>query len=110
MTGGLIRQLSYGPEAPMSIEVDLAQEAAEAISWTKTNYIRPHEYFLRKDHLALYDQLKRAVDDHGYDAYFYRTPFRYLDLGEYKYWVYDTLINRERLDLVHPTKAQSESP
>jgi hypothetical protein len=93
----------------MDTALDLIQESAEAISWTKTTYIRPHEYFLRKDHPSVYDLLQQAVAEHGCDAHFYRSLFRYLNLGDYKYWVYDTLINRERLDLVHPTRAQSES-
>jgi hypothetical protein len=93
----------------MTAELDIVQDSAENIAWRKTTYIRPHEYFMREDFPDLYDQLKRAVADHGYEGYFYHTPFRYLNLGAYKYWVYDTLINRERLDLVHPTKAQSES-
>lgn len=98
-----------GTAVPLPPELETAQQSAEAISWTHTTYIRPHEYFLRKDHPEAYDLLHRAVADHGYDAYFYRSPFRYLDLREYKYWVYETLINRERLDLDHPVVAQPES-
>jgi hypothetical protein len=96
-----------GNPVPLPADLETARQSAEAISWTHTTYIRPHEYFLRKDHPEAYDLLHQAVTEHGYDAYFYRSPFRYLDLGEYKYWVYETLINCERLDLVHPTKAES---
>jgi hypothetical protein len=93
----------------MTNKLDAAQTSAEAIAWTKTTYIRPHEYFLRKEHPGLYDLLKQAVAEHGYDASFYGTRFRYLNLGDYKYWVYDTLINRERLDLIYPSKSQTET-
>jgi hypothetical protein len=92
-----------------SDSLDTLRTSVEAITWTKTTYIRPHEYFLRDDHPDVYGPLRQAIVEHGYDAYFYRAPFRYLDLGEYKYWAYDTLINRERLDLVHPSKAHSET-
>jgi hypothetical protein len=92
----------------MTTKLEVLQNSAEAIIWRKTTYIRPHEYFMRTDHPQLYDRLKSAVDEHGYDAYFYRSQFRYLHLGLYKYWVYETLINREPLDLDHPTKALSE--
>jgi hypothetical protein len=92
----------------MTDELDLVQKYVEAITWRKTTYIRPHEYFMRHDQSEVYDLLKRAIDEHGYDAFFYQTIFRYLDLGDFKYWAYDTLVNRERLDLDHPTKALSE--
>jgi hypothetical protein len=59
-----------------TVELDLVEKAAEAIVWRKTNYIRPHEYSMREDHPELYVRLKRAVDEHGYDGFFYQIRFR----------------------------------
>lgn len=54
-----------------------------------------HEYHLAKDDVNVFDTLKKAIARWGYDAMFGKIPHRYLWIGDYKYWAYDTLVNRE---------------
>jgi hypothetical protein len=68
--------------------------------WKKTNYIQPHEYMLRKDYPEAYSALKEKIDKEGYEAKFLGKTYRYVNIEEYRYWAYDTLINRALLSAV----------
>jgi hypothetical protein len=59
-----------------------------------------HAYILRKNEPELYQTLAAAIAAYGYDKPFYSKTYRYLELWDgYKYWAYDTLVNREDLTL-----------
>lgn len=56
----------------------------------------PHEYFLKIQNEELFLELKRRIEKLGIDEKFYKTTFRYYYHGEYKYWCYDDLVNRDK--------------
>ena len=58
----------------------------------------PHEYILRADHPDLWQEIQDLVDSEGQDERFYSRVFRYYFLGNFKYWTYDNLVNRTRID------------
>jgi len=76
-----------------------------AKSYAKT---APHEYLLLKDltekDKRIFKNLAKKIKEEGYDSYFYKAKFRYLRIGEYKYWSMDktiettNLINRDKFD------------
>jgi hypothetical protein len=80
-------------------EAELLQLINKAY-WKKTNYIQPHEYMLRKDYSEVYSALKEKIDKEGYEAKFLGKVYKYVNIGEYRYWAYDTLINRALLSEV----------
>lgn len=57
-----------------------------------------HSYTLRADFPEAYQALKDAIVEYGFNAMFFTQENRYLIIGNYKYWAYDTLVNRETLD------------
>jgi len=75
---------------------ELEQEIAKSY-WRKTNYIQPHEYMMAKDNPELFAELKRLIQEGGYEAEFMGKAYRYVNIGKYKYWAYDTLVNRALL-------------
>jgi hypothetical protein len=81
-------------------EAELLQLINKAF-WKKTNYIQAHEYMLRKDYPEVYSALKEKIDKEGYEKEFLGKKYRYVNIGEYRYWAYDTLINRALLSEVH---------
>lgn len=64
-----------------------------------------HSYCLQDKHPETVYLLKQAILEYGFDAPFYSKTYRYLIIGDYKYWAYETLVNREVLEL---TKAREE--
>ncbi len=64
--------------------------------WTATSYIEPHEYIVRKDHEELFALMEARLKEDGYDARFLKTTYRYVDVGEHRYWLMDPILNRAR--------------
>lgn len=58
----------------------------------------PHEYFLKVQNEDLFLELKRRISELGIDEKFYESTFRYYYHGDFKYWAYDELVNRDRKD------------
>ena len=65
---------------------------------------------------AAYYGLSAAIDNYGFDDDFFGHPHRYLIIGDYKYWHYDMIVNREvknlfelRLQLRDQKKAVKEA-
>jgi len=56
-----------------------------------------HEYILKEKQPELYARLAPLIKKDGYDGYFFKAKFRYLEIDGYKYWAYDDLINREKI-------------
>ena len=54
----------------------------------------PHEYILDKWNSELFKGICHLIDTEGYEELFYGKPFRYYNIGKFKYWHYDTVLNR----------------
>lgn len=83
----------------MTLE-DLIDEA----EWTRTHYISAHEYVIAKDEPSLHAAMKVLVEEDGYPGQFLKTVYRYVDVGEYRYWVMGVVLNRSRLDVEGVTR------
>lgn len=71
--------------------------------WTfaKTMPEIPHWYIVR-DHLSdddrkLFDEFEAFIRKNGYTKLFYSKPFTYFEIGEYKYWLDENILNRDRI-------------
>ncbi len=62
--------------------------------WTPTAYIKPHEYIVRKDHEELFALMETRIEEEGYDAPFQGRTYRYVDVGEHRYWLMEPVLNR----------------
>lgn len=91
------------PDEVHSSLVNLCSSA----EWRKTTTYPlhlEHEYVLREKYPELYQLLSDAINRYGYDESFYSKTYRYLILDGYRYWHFDTLINRETLEKYHARK------
>ena len=70
------------------------QELIDKAFWKKTNYISPHEYMMKNDYPEVYAAITELIEKQGYEGAFLTKTYRYVIIGKYKYWAYDTLINR----------------
>jgi hypothetical protein len=73
------------------------QELIDKAYWKKTNYISPHEYMMKKDYPEAYAAITELIEKEGYEWVFVGKTYRYVNIGKYKYWAYDILINRTLL-------------
>ena len=71
--------------------------------WTfaKTMPETPHWYIVR-DHLSegdkkTFDEFEAFIKTNGYTKLFYSKPFMYYEIGEYKYWLDENILNRDLL-------------
>jgi len=73
------------------------QSAIDAAEWRKTDYIQPHKYILQHTHPDLYAALAQALEsnEEGYSGTFRGWTYRYLHIGDYKYWRIEDVVNRE---------------
>jgi hypothetical protein len=72
-----------------------------SVEWRKTTTYPSHlehEYVLQEKYPELFQSLSNAIDKYGYDESFYSKTYRYLILDDYRYWHFDTLVNRETLE------------
>ena len=69
----------------------------ESATWYKTTYIQPHEYIVRHEQPELFADLAARIDRDGYWGEFQGRRYRYLDIGGYKYWHFNIILNRELL-------------
>ena len=68
---------------------------AQAWTFAKTYVDKgSHEYFLRVANEVLYDAIVLSIKEFEQDDYYYEHKYRYVDIGGYYYWHYDTLVNR----------------
>ena len=78
-----------------------------SVEWRKTTTYPPHlehEYILIEKQPELVKKLRNAIDEYGYDEVFYSKTYRYLDLENYRYWHFETLVNRETLEKYYARK------
>ena len=66
--------------------------------WRSTNYLSPHEYVLSRDYPELYSALKAYLLDHGYAGLFLDQEYTYVNLGAYRYWIVESVVNRASLE------------
>jgi hypothetical protein len=62
----------------------------------------PH-YYIVKDDLSnkgkkLFDKFDEYIKINGYSKKFYSKKYTYLDIGDYKYWVIDNILNRAKIE------------
>lgn len=91
---------------PDELRASLVNHCGSA-EWRKTTTYPPHlehEYVLREKYPELFQLLSHAIDEYGYDESFYSKTYRYLTLDDYRYWHFDTLVNRETLEKYHARK------
>lgn len=68
----------------------------------------PHWYTVRQSDDVylneLYEKLYNYIKENHYIGYFYKTPYKYCNIGEYKYWAMtdditeSIIINRTKLE------------
>lgn len=80
------------------ILMDLLREIADA-NWTKTTYIKPHEYVLRSDYPQLVEAIVTRIKEEGYIKKFFSKRYRYVNIDGYKYWYIPPVLNRQLLEL-----------
>jgi len=66
----------------------------DAAYWKKTNYIAPHEYILQAKEPALHPALSELIDNHGYPFMFLGKEYTCYDIGNYRYWHMEEVVNR----------------
>ncbi len=86
--------------------LDKCKELISKNTWTfaKTMPETPHEYIVRnvlsKSDKKLFDDFKARIDQEGYSGKFRSNSYLYLNIGNYKYWVIDNILNREKNSVV----------
>lgn len=69
----------------------------ELAQWRQTTYIEPHEYILQHAYPELFQRLATLIQQDGYYAKFQGRTYRYFDIGPYKYWRIQNVLNRALL-------------
>lgn len=71
--------------------------------WTfaKTMPEIPHYYIVR-DNLSdsdkkLFDEFDEFINNNGYSEEFYSKQYTYYNIGDYKYWVIENILNRAEI-------------
>ena len=68
------------------------------LPWRWTPYYgHPHEYVVADWSLGIgqiISEVQGAIKERGYAKKFYRATFRYVDIGDYTYWVMFPVLNR----------------
>ena len=54
----------------------------------------PHEYIVDEWNIELFKEICNLINSDGYEEMFYDKPFRYYNIGEYKYWYCGNILNR----------------
>ena len=58
----------------------------------------PHEYMLKEWNPELFKAICNLIDAAGYEEHFYSVKFRYYNLGEFKYWRCEDILNRCKVE------------
>ena len=69
-------------------------EAIKAAPWRASDLEEPHEYIVDKWDPTLFQKITSLIRLEGYRGTFYNEEYRYLDLGENRYWQIDIILNR----------------
>jgi len=78
------------------IDDEQLQEMIDAQSWRKTNYIAPHEYFIRTQNPELFAEIARRVKEKPTKREFFGKSYRYYIFTGWRYWHYQIVLNRAK--------------
>lgn len=80
--------------------MDLAEleRLIDLARWRATDYLAPHEYVLSCDYPELHAALKAYLIEHGYVGLFLDREYVYVNVGAYRYWIIEDVLNRARLN------------
>jgi len=71
--------------------------------FAKTMSELPHYYIVRdslsENDTKLFDRLDAFIRNNGYTARFYSKEYTYFNIGNYRYWVMENILNRAELQL-----------
>ena len=67
------------------------------VTWRKTNYVQPHEYFMQKEYPEVFNVLVRKIKNEGTYEEFQGKKYKYLIIGQYQYWSVYPALNRAKL-------------
>lgn len=79
-------------------ELERLERLIREATWIKTKRYpehMAHEYVMKKDFPECFDALNVAIARYGYDDNFFSQRHRYVWIGDWKYWSYQILCNRE---------------
>ena len=76
--------------------------------WRATSYLAPHEYVLSREYPELQAALEAYLIGHGYRGSFLNQEYTYANIGAYRYWIVEDVLNRARLDA--PGVGEVEDP
>ena len=73
-----------------------------SLTWrfAKTMPEIPHEYIVTDSYPEKLSEIKNLIaeiENNGYTKSFYGKEYKYLNIDDYKYWVIENIINREKL-------------
>jgi len=87
-------------------ESDLVQTFLSLIKESRPFQVakdKSHEYLMERwVSPKLHNTMRILTQECGYEGKFYSTTYQYYNLGEYKYWVIEDVLNREKLPLIKP--------
>jgi len=73
------------------------QNWRESKTYAKTY---PHEYIVDTDNLELFNKITKKIEKKGVDkTWVDGKTYRYLVIGDYKYWRIDNILNRENMKI-----------
>jgi hypothetical protein len=70
------------------------------VTFKQTTYIEAHEYVVKTwsaDCATLFDAITGRIATEGYERRFYGKNYRYINLGAYRYWTIEDVLNRALL-------------
>jgi hypothetical protein len=73
-------------------------ESIKAAPWRASELDGPHEYIVDKWDTTLFHEITTLILHNGYRGTFNNQEYRYLDIGEHRYWQIDIILNRTRND------------
>ncbi len=80
------------------MEIQELERLIDGAQWRATNYLSPHEYVLSRDYPELYAALRAYLLDQGYVGLFLNREYTYGNIGVYRYWIIEDVVNRARLE------------
>ncbi len=69
--------------------------------FAKTMSEIPHHYIVRdnlfENDKKIFDEFDEFIKKNGYTAKFYSKQYTYFNIGDYKYWIIENILNRAAL-------------
>ena len=89
---------------PVQEYIMFVEDFVDKLLWTfaKTMSEIPHYYVVRDslsiDEKKTFDSFGKYIKRKGYSELFYSKSYDYLDIGDYKYWIMENILNRTKLN------------